>query len=151
MLHFLQCIKNITQRAQFNFSYNILVRRLNLSISLLSTPCALCGGSFFNNDFVQFYTFKLILVKIDKNGRQDLDNLLLYSLLTNLFKIRDSDSKRTFYILLHTKSLVKDKVFSQPTISIKDEFLTLCNILYVTDGPLICFFMYVYLPSTLND
>lgn len=73
------CIKNITQRAQFNLS-NILVRKLNLS-----TSCALCGGSFFNNDFVQFYTFKLILVKIDNNGRQDLDNLLLYSLLNKSF------------------------------------------------------------------
>lgn len=101
------CIKNITQRAQFNLS-NILVRKLNLSISKLSlsTSCALCGGSFFNNDFVQFYTFILVLVKINNNGRQNLDNLLLYSLLTNLFQIRDIDTKITFYILLHIKKLV---------------------------------------------
>lgn len=80
------CIKNITQRAQFNLS-NILVRKLNLSISKLSlsTSCALCRGSFFNNDFVQFYTFILVLVKINNNGRQNLDNLLLYSLLNKSF------------------------------------------------------------------
>lgn len=59
--------------------------RLNLSFSK-SLRSISCGGSFFNDEFVQFYTFKLIPVKIDNNGPQDdLEN----SLLMYLLKIRD--------------------------------------------------------------
>lgn len=66
--------------------------RLNLSFSK-SLRSISCGGSFFNDEIVQFYTLKLIPVKIDNNGPQDdLENLLLYSLLTYRLKIRDSDT-----------------------------------------------------------
>lgn len=83
-----QCIKDVTQKTQF-ILYSILLMRLNLSFSK-SLRSISCGGSFFNDEFVQFYTLKLIPVKIDNNGPQDdLENLLLYSLLTYLLKIRD--------------------------------------------------------------
>lgn len=82
-----QCIKDVTQKTQY-ILYNILLMRLNLSFSK-SLRLISCRGSFFNDELVQFYTFKLILVNIDNNGPQDLEHLLLCSLLTYLLKTCD--------------------------------------------------------------
>lgn len=80
-----QCIKDVTHKKTQFILYSILLMRLNLSFSK-SLRSISCGGSFFNDEFVQFNTFKLIPVKIDNNGPQDdLEN----SLLTYLLKIRD--------------------------------------------------------------